>query len=108
MKDLENYTDYEGSDKNDQTVIWFWEIIHEFNEEYKRMFLKFTTGSDRTPLRGMADLGLTIMVQGEDDERLPSAHTCFNHLILPRYTSKEKMRKKLMQAVENNEGFGLR
>ena len=88
MKELEENTAYDNCEATDSTVVWFWQAIHGFSDDQKRMFLKFTTGSDRTPLRGMSDLGLTIMVQGQDDERLPSAHTCFNHLILPKYSSK--------------------
>jgi len=29
---------------------------------------------------------------GEDSEMLPSSHTCFNHLLIPEYSTKEKMR----------------
>jgi ubiquitin-protein ligase E3 A len=47
------------------------------------------------------------MVQGLDDTRLPSAHTCFNHLILPEYSSKVILKQKLLQAIQNHEGFGL-
>jgi len=39
--------------------------------------------------------------------RLPSAHTCFNHLLLPEYSSKEKLREKLLIAINNSVGFGL-
>ena len=67
----------------------------------------FTTGSDRSPLRGLSQLNFTITATGQDDERIPSAHTCFNDLILPKYTSKDVMRNKLLQALEHNEGFGL-
>ena len=39
--------------------------------------------------------------------RLPSAHTCFNHVLLPDYSSKDKMKEKLLKAIVNSEGFGL-
>jgi ubiquitin-protein ligase E3 A len=45
---------------------------------------------------------------GDDDSRLPSAHTCFNHLLLPDYSSIDVMRQKLRYAIEQAEGFGLR
>ena len=44
---------------------------------------------------------------GEDPPRLPSAHTCYNILLLPRYNTKEKLRSSLITAIENSEGFGL-
>lgn len=40
--------------------------------------------------------------------RLPTAHTCFNHLLLPEYSSREKLHKMMLLAIENAEGFGLR
>jgi hypothetical protein len=44
---------------------------------------------------------------GGDSDRLPTAHTCFNHLLLPAYTSKEKLQERLRTALEHAEGFGL-
>ena len=41
------------------------------------------------------------------EEHLPVAHTCFNLIDLPVYTSKEQLRKKLLHAIEHTEGFGL-
>lgn len=35
------------------------------------------------------------------------AHTCFNLLDLPRYKTKEKLRYKLLQAIQQTEGFSL-
>lgn len=40
--------------------------------------------------------------------RLPQAHTCFNQLDLPEYTSYEELRTRLELALaEGNEGFGF-
>lgn len=107
LVELEQSTTYENCDAKDQTVVWFWDVVKSFTEEEKKNLLKFTTGSDRTPLRGLTELNFVIMVQGLDDSRLPSAHTCFNHLILPQYSTKEILRQKLLQAIQNHEGFGL-
>ena len=48
-----------------------------------------------------------IMKHGEDSDQLPSAHTCFNHLLLPNYSTREKLKEKLLIAIINSEGFGL-
>lgn len=42
-----------------------------------------------------------------DDKFLPVAHTCFNLLDLPRYQTKEKLKYKLAQAIQQNQGFSL-
>ena len=42
------------------------------------------------------------------DNSLPSAHTCFNQLDLPEYSSEANLRSKLVMAIrEGGEGFGL-
>jgi ubiquitin-protein ligase E3 A len=82
-------------------------VIHGLTGEQKKQFLMFVTGSDRSPLRGLGQLNFTITGTGLDDTRLPSAHTCFNDMILPRYSSKDILQQKLLQAIENHEGFGL-
>ena len=43
--------------------------------------------------------------QLEDRTRLPSAHTCFNRLDLPEYTTKEELLSRLTTALRNAQGF---
>lgn len=74
----------------------------------KRLLLKFATGSDRAPINGLASLVFVISRNGPDSDRLPTSHTCFNHLLLPDYSSEEKLEEKLRAAIHNAEGFGLR
>ena len=56
---------------------------------------------------GLGRLSLVIQREGSDSDRLPSAHTCFNYLLLPEYSSMEKLRGRLLTAVEHGQGFGL-
>ena len=69
--------------------------------------------SDRSPIDGLSAMKFVISkATSESDElndiRLPSAHTCFNHLLLPSYSSVEVMREKLKYAISHSEGFALR
>ena len=57
---------------------------------------------------GLAKLRLLVSRNGPDTDRLPTAHTCFNVLLLPDYASIEKLEEKLSIAIDNSEGFGLR
>ena len=53
-------------------------------------------------------LQLKIQPMKVSEDYLPVAHTCFNLLDLPEeYTTPEKMREKLMTAIENTSGFNL-
>jgi ubiquitin-protein ligase E3 A len=77
------------------------------DEDSKRKFLQFTTGCDRAPVSGLRNLIIYVGRQCEDSERLPTAHTCFNHILIPEYASKDKLKIKLLTAIQNSEGFGL-
>ena len=76
-------------------------------EEQKKRLLFFTTGSDRVPIKGLGNLPFVISKNGTDDHRLPTAHTCFNHLLIPQYSDEETLRERLVTAINNAEGFGL-
>merc|ERR1712013_312611 len=82
-------------------------ICGEKEFDVKRKLLQFTTGSDRIPVGGLAKLKLIIAKNGPDSDRLPSAHTCFNVLLLPEYSTKEKMNDLLMKAIKECKGFGM-
>jgi ubiquitin-protein ligase E3 A len=74
----------------------------------QRRFLRFATGSDRAPPGGLGALKVTVQRTAEPADRLPTAHTCFNYIVLPDYKSKDQLRSKLAKAIElGGEGFGL-
>ncbi|XP_072293818.1 ubiquitin-protein ligase E3A-like [Eucyclogobius newberryi] len=105
---LEKTTEYDGGyNKDSQTIKDFWDIIHSFSEEKKKLFLQFTTGTDRAPVGGLGKLKMIIARNGPDTDRLPTSHTCFNALLLPEYSSKEKLREQLLKAITYAKGFGL-
>lgn len=105
--EFEKNTKYQGGyDKDHATITYFWQVFHALSEEEKKQFLLFLTGTDRIPILGMTALNLTIQKAG-DDNFLPVAHTCFNLLDLPAYATREKLRFKLLQAIQGTEGFGL-
>ncbi|XP_011505541.1 PREDICTED: probable E3 ubiquitin-protein ligase HERC4 [Ceratosolen solmsi marchali] len=96
----------EGYTKEDPTVILFWKVFHELSLEQKKKFLLFLTGSDRIPLQGMKAIKIAIQPMS-DDKMLPVAHTCFNLLDLPRYQTRDRLRHKLLQAIQQTQGFSL-
>jgi ubiquitin-protein ligase E3 A len=101
---------YEGGYTADApAVTWLWEVVEgELSGEEARRFLKFFTGSDRAPIGGLGALRVTIQRDGAAGAaRLPTAHTCFNTLLLPAYPTKAVLADRLKLAIMNSEGFGL-
>ncbi|VDN96413.1 unnamed protein product [Rodentolepis nana] len=106
-QELRKHTNYNGEYWDRHPIIqWFWDVlINECTLQDKKNFLRFLTGCDRMPIFGVTDI--TIQPNNSGDEFLPVAHTCYNILDLPKYSSKEILATKLKQAIENTEGFGL-
>ena len=105
LKRVAKYED--GYKKDSLTIKYFWDVLFEFSEEEKKKFLFFVTGCDRAPINGLGSLIITVSRWGPDSDKLPTAHTCFNHLLIPDYQNKDKLKKNLTIAISNSEGFGL-
>ncbi|GAB1598948.1 probable E3 ubiquitin-protein ligase HERC4 isoform X1 [Argonauta hians] len=106
--ELEKNTTYKDEYHRYHTTIkFFWEVFLDLPIEDKKKFLFFLTGSDRIPITGMTSLKMIIQPTKSGEDYLPVAHTCFNLLDLPRYTTKAKLHSKLLQAINQTEGFGL-
>ncbi|OQS02636.1 HECT E3 ubiquitin ligase [Thraustotheca clavata] len=97
-------TEYSCCEPTDPHVIWFWEVLREFSEESRRMFLKFVWGRIRLP-RSKNEFGQYFKLQNNArepaDTYLPVSHTCFFSLELPRYSTKNILSKRLMYAIYN-------
>ncbi|XP_019051618.1 PREDICTED: E3 ubiquitin-protein ligase UPL1-like isoform X2 [Nelumbo nucifera] len=115
LDDLKANTEYTGYTTATSVVQWFWEVVKTFNKEDMARFLQFVTGTSKVPLEGFKALqGISgpqrfqIHKAYGAPERLPSAHTCFNQLDLPEYSSKEQLQERLLLAIhEASEGFGF-
>ncbi|KAH9949004.1 hypothetical protein B0H21DRAFT_198859 [Amylocystis lapponica] len=108
-------TEYSGYTSSDPVVVWWWRALKSFNREERAKVLSFATGTSRVPLGGFVELQGVQGVQRfsihrayGDTDRLPQAHTCFNQIDLPQYSSYEMLRQQLLLAInEGGEGFGF-
>ncbi|OMP04235.1 hypothetical protein COLO4_09844 [Corchorus olitorius] len=115
LEDLKANTEYTGYTAASPVIQWFWEVVKAFNKEDMARLLQFVTGTSKVPLEGFKALqGISgpqrfqIHKAYGAPERLPSAHTCFNQLDLPEYSSKEQLQERLLLAIhEASEGFGF-
>ena len=111
MHDLRKNTDYQGYKATDKEIRWFWNIMFSLKRSEKAAFLQFVTGSAKVPLEGFSQLQgmrgtqkFAIHKAGGSSGALISAHTCFNALDLPVYSSEQEMREKLIYAITEGAG----
>ncbi|XP_068643121.1 E3 ubiquitin-protein ligase UPL1-like isoform X2 [Aristolochia californica] len=115
LDDLKANTEYTGYSAASSVVQWFWEVVKAFSKEDMAKLLQFVTGTSKVPLEGFRALqGISgpqrfqIHKAYGAPKRLPSAHTCFNQLDVPEYSSKEQLQERLLLAIhEASEGFGF-
>lgn len=107
FKALQRAAKYEGYNGSEDVIKWLWTTVHSYSIEDQKHFLKFLSGSDRSPIGGLIKLPILIQRAGSDTNRLPTAHTCFNTLLLPQYSSEQKLKERLTLAIQNAVGFGL-
>lgn len=109
LKDLQENTVLGGYHEKDQVIDFFWRSLESFTHAQRKAFLKFATSCPSPPLLGFQQLNPKFGIRhaGDDTSRLPTASTCVNLLKLPRYTTFEQCREKLLYAIESGAGFDL-
>mmetsp|Transcript_41691 Transcript_41691/g.81792 ORF Transcript_41691/g.81792 Transcript_41691/m.81792 type:complete len:1003 (+) Transcript_41691:2649-5657(+) len=96
---LKKHTRFVAADH--ERIGWFWNILHSFDSSARSRFLQFVWGTTRLP-SNMS--GMTFHVdfsRGGGQGTLPTADTCFFTLHLPRYSSEDQMKERLVFAVDN-------
>ncbi|GCB72635.1 hypothetical protein scyTo_0006395 [Scyliorhinus torazame] len=104
---LEKNAGYDGYTQTDKAVRNFWEVFRNLEEEKKKRFLAFLSGSDRLPVGGIQNFQIAIINtrSSEPDSSYPRAYTCSRSLDLPNYSNIEILREKLLHAIESGEEF---
>uniref|UniRef100_A0A7G3AG32 HECT-type E3 ubiquitin transferase n=1 Tax=Lutzomyia longipalpis TaxID=7200 RepID=A0A7G3AG32_LUTLO len=101
---LKSVASYKGVEATSNLVTWFWEVMEEFSNQERSLFLRFVWGRTRLP-RTIADFrGRDFVLQVLDkynppDNFLPESYTCFFLLKMPRYTCKAILQEKLKYAI---------
>lgn len=103
-----------GYSKDSSSLKQLISIFLEFDYHQRRFLLQFITGSPRLPPGGFKALRPPFTVVRKlpengltDDDYLPSVMSCANYLKLPKYSSKEIMKKRILQAITEGSGSFL-
>ncbi|XP_066141939.1 E3 ubiquitin-protein ligase HERC2 isoform X1 [Euwallacea fornicatus] len=101
---LKSVATYKGIDSTAPLIQWFWEVMEEFSNQERSLFLRFVWGRTRLP-RTIADFrGRDFVIQIIDkyvppDHFLPESYTCFFLLKIPKYSCKHVLQQKLKYAI---------
>ena len=100
-----------GYTMDSQTIHDLISIVTQFTVQERRLFCQFLTGSPKLPIDGFKGLKpkfTVVLKHAEDgltpDQYLPSVMTCANYLKLPKYSSRDVMRARILQAIEEGAG----
>lgn len=106
---LQSIAEYSGCSASDPHIVNFWAIMQShFTNVERSAFIRFTWGRSRLPLTA-ASFTQRFKIQSfgksPADNYFPLAHTCFFSIELPRYSTLEIMREKLLYAIFNCEAI---
>jgi len=113
VNDLKANTEYgDGYSDTHSVIKLFWEVMITLSQDELRNFMQFTTGSNKIPVGGFSHLygsngPQKFTIIPKKTSGLPTAHSCFNRLELPGYVDKDKLKKDLLYAISETQGFGL-
>ncbi|NP_001139103.1 E3 ISG15--protein ligase HERC5.4 [Danio rerio] len=107
-KELQQSASYEGCSASDELIKNFWTVFFELSEENKKKFLMFLYGTERVPAGGLSKRALKISQTDcpDPDDHLPEAQTCFERLVLPKYSDINTLHDKLIHAINSCAVFG--
>uniref|UniRef100_A0AAV1TD69 HECT-type E3 ubiquitin transferase n=1 Tax=Peronospora matthiolae TaxID=2874970 RepID=A0AAV1TD69_9STRA len=110
VTDWEAHTVLTPNLENASLTRWFWEIVRQMPNEYRRRLLLFATGSACVPLSGFRGLtsydgrlcpfnlkGVSYQVT-----QYISSHACFNRLDLPLYHNKKELKSMLYATLDTD------
>eukprot|EP00667_Euglena_gracilis_P002288 EG_transcript_2290 len=109
LEEWKAHTTVEAEGEREQQVTeWFWECVQDMDAEQHSRLLAFTTGLRRLPPSGFCGLSFKLSFDVEASH-LPTAHTCFQNLVLPLCESKEDLMAKLKVVLQDDAmvGFGF-
>ncbi len=100
---LKEMTQYKNCTANHDVVKRFWKVLASFENEDRKLYLRFVWGRMRLPLRDETDVEQHTVQLDESKKKtdLPFGRTCYFRIELPAYQSEEVMRKSLLYVIHN-------
>lgn len=98
---LAEMTDFSGWSRGDTVIQWYFDVLREASPDDVAAVLRFISGRP-TIGRNKASFGRRFQIDRRSPkDSFPVAHTCYNTLDLPEYSSKELLRQRILFAAHN-------
>jgi len=118
VEDWKQNSRYQGKySAKHKSVKLFWKVMFTLSQEELSQFLQFSTGSQRVPIGGfetlqsnrgeVAKFCITPVQLDPKNKNFLKAHTCFNRIDLPMFTSEDQIKEAFTYILQNNTGFGI-
>jgi len=107
-KDLKSVTTLSNLSQDSKEVVWFWSAVESFTDVERAKLIQFITGSSTLPIGDLVAKPEIVLRQSTlEMDSLPVAHTCFNTLDLPAYSSYRSLHSKLVIAINEGQSFAI-
>jgi len=93
-----------GVKEDDKHVEYFWNVLEDFTQHERMLFLRFAWGRQRLPSETelkKEPMKIFPFPTDNPDVKLPHAETCFFNIKLPVYSSQKIAREKILYAITN-------
>jgi E3 ubiquitin-protein ligase HUWE1 len=118
VEDWKHNTRYQGKySAKHKTIKAFWKAMFSLTQEELSLFLQFSTGSQRVPIGGfealqsnrgeVAKFCITPLNFDSKVKNFIRAHTCFNRIDLPMFSTEEQIKECILYTINNTTGFGI-
>lgn len=111
IEKIKTITDYSSMSSDDEWGLKFWNIIKEFTPEMQTSYLRSVGGRTRLPLeprlseiRHKVYLKDNYYASNHDESEIEFCPESFN-ITLPRYSTEELMKEKLIAAIKKSERY---
>lgn len=112
LRILKEHTSYRGDNLSEtsELIVNLWSVVLSYGNELKAKFVDFIYAQKRLPSKQEFErkhlrLQISILDVENPDEKLPQSQTCFLNLQIPRYTTKESLRRNFYTALRSSSGF---
>ncbi|KAI5170610.1 hypothetical protein NEFER03_0069 [Nematocida sp. LUAm3] len=103
---LRNNAIYKRCTPRTKEVQYFWNILEEETDTFRRDVLLFITGTSSLQMINGSEMNEAIVIERVDSPgSLPSAHACFRRIVLYSYATQNELKEKLTYAIKETGGF---